>query len=84
VLSTTASGRMNLIGVTLVDNRADADGGNGGNGGGLRIEGNFALITDTVFAGNRVGSGSGAQCDKGAVEALPSVPDPLFANGFEG
>jgi CSLREA domain-containing protein len=176
VLSTTASGRMNLIGVTLVENRADADGANGGNGGGLRIEGNFALITNTVFAGNRVGSGNtasdcdksaglsnvtldsnhleaatsscgfsagtgdllgtpallgglgdnggntpthlplsgslvidsgstinclggdqrgvsrpqdgdgidGAQCDKGAVEALLSVPDQLFANGFEG
>lgn len=176
VLSTTASGRMNLIGVTLVDNRADSDGANGGNGGGLRIEGNFALITHVVFAGNRVGSGNspsdcdksagltnvsidgnhlesaasscgfsagtgdllgtpallgalannggntpthlplsgspvidsgssinclgvdqrgvsrpqdgngvnGAQCDKGAVEVLLSLPDPLFANGFEG
>lgn len=67
VLSTLASGRMNLIGVTLADNRADADGANGGNGGGLRIEGNFALITNTVFAGNLVGSGTTASdCDKAA------------------
>lgn len=67
VLSTTASGRMNLIGVTLAGNRADSDGANGGNGGGLRIEGNFALITNTVFAGNLAGTGATASdCDKAA------------------
>lgn len=67
LLSTTTSGRMNLIGVTIAGNRADADGANGGNGGGLRIEGNFALITNTVFAGNVIGTGSVAgDCDKSA------------------
>lgn len=65
ILSTTASGRMNLIGVTVSNNRADADGANGGNGGGLRIEGNFASVANTVFAGNVAGTGSTASdCDK--------------------
>ena len=65
VLSTTASGRMNLIQVTLFGNRADSDGANGGNGGGLRIEGNFAEVRGTAFAANVAGTGSTASdCDK--------------------
>lgn len=67
ILSTTASGRMNLIGVTISNNRADSDGANGGLGGGIRIEGNFAFITNTAFAGNLAGTGSvPSDCDKSA------------------
>lgn len=65
VLSTLASGRMNLIQVTVYGNRADSDGANGGNGGGLRIEGNFADVRGSAFAANVVGTGSSASdCDK--------------------
>jgi len=65
VLSTTASGRMNLIQVTLFGNRADSDGANGGNGGGLRIEGNFADVRGSAFAANVAGTGTiASDCDK--------------------
>ncbi len=67
VLSTLTSGRMNLIGVTVANNRADSDGNGSGVGGGLRVEGNFGSVLNTVFAGNRVGSGTTADdCDKTA------------------
>lgn len=67
VLSTTASGRINLIQVTLAGNRADSDGNAAGVGGGLRMEGNFGLVQNTVFAGNLVGSGSATDdCSKSA------------------
>lgn len=76
VLSTTASGRMNLIQVTLFGNRADSDGANGGNGGGLRIEGNFAEVRGTAFAANVAGTGSTASdCDK-----PPQLTNVTFAS----
>lgn len=67
VLSTLASGRINLIGVTLFGNRADSDGANGGAGGGLRMEGNFGSVINSAFAANRVGVAAVADdCDKSA------------------
>jgi CSLREA domain-containing protein len=65
ILSTLASGRINLINVTLAENRADSDGNAAGVGGGLRMEGNFGLVQNSVFAGNQVGSGNSADdCSK--------------------
>ena len=67
VLSTTASGRVSLYNVTLADNRADSDGNGSGVGGGLRLEGNFATVQNSAFAGNRAGTGNVADdCDKTA------------------
>lgn len=67
VLSTTASGRINLINVTLAHNRADSDGNAAGVGGGLRMEGNFGLVQNSAFAGNLVGNGSTVDdCSKSA------------------
>jgi CSLREA domain-containing protein len=65
VVSTTTTGRLTMRNSSVVDNRADTDANGAGVGGGIRIEGNNAVIYNTVGAGNLTGA-LAEDCSKSA------------------
>ncbi len=78
ILVTTFNGRATLIDSTVANNVADYDGNASGQGGGIRFDQPTSSMTayqilNSVFADNRVGSGSVAQ----DCHANATIPAPL-------
>jgi CSLREA domain-containing protein len=79
ILVTTFNGRITMIDSTVTNNVADYDGNASGQGGGIRFDQPTTSttayqISNTVFADNRIGSGTVAQdCHAAATIAQPLV-----------
>jgi CSLREA domain-containing protein len=79
ILVTTFNGRITMIDSTVANNTADYDGNGSGQGGGIRFDQPTTSTTayqiaNSVFADNRVGSGTVAQdCHTSATMASPLV-----------
>jgi hypothetical protein len=79
ILVTTFNGRITMIDSTVTNNVADYDGNGSGQGGGIRFDQPTTSATayqigNSVFADNRVGSGTVAQdCHTSATMAQPLV-----------
>lgn len=79
ILVTTFNGRATLVDSTVANNVADYDGNASGQGGGIRFDQATTSMTsyqilNSVFADNRVGSGTTAQdCHANSTIASPLV-----------
>lgn len=78
LLSTTSNGKLTLLNVTLFGNRADANGNGGASGGGLRAEGLSAMVRNTAFGANLLGSGGGVAEDCAVSPAVAGSGNTSF------
>jgi hypothetical protein len=73
-----------LMNVTIVNNRADADGDLSGTGGGFKVRLNSPVLINTIIAGNFTGASPGTAPDDISGDADESSRNNLMGTGGSG